>query len=201
MPAKPRTEDPQRLEAILDAAQAVFIREGYAAATTDGIAREARASKTTLYRLFGSKEALFQTLLSRRLSAGGTVAPLDPDAPADQVLRQLVLGVLAGVTAPDAIALVRIAIAEAVRFPALKAVMAQSLRYGAVTAWLESRRARGEMTFDDAEATAVMLIAMAQGDWTVRALYGLLDAPSPTEMAAHADRVAVMFLAAVSRVR
>lgn len=201
MPEKTRAARERRIDEILDAALAVFRERGFSGATTDEIARQARASKTTLYNLLGNKETLFRTLLARRMAAPEIAGVrLDPETPPETVLSRLALAVLQGVTSPDAAALVRVAIAEAARFPELRRVMAEGLRYEHLAAYLEACRARGLMAFADADQAATMFIAMAQGDWTVRALYGLLDAPAPAPAAleAHATLATKMFLTAVA---
>lgn len=48
----------RRAQQLLDAAAAVFSRTGYAAASTNAIAREAGVSPGTLYQFFPNKEAL-----------------------------------------------------------------------------------------------------------------------------------------------
>lgn len=52
-------------ERILDAATAVFAREGFDRANMDVIAAEAQATKPTLYARFGSKEGLFRAAVQR----------------------------------------------------------------------------------------------------------------------------------------
>ncbi|MBD0354642.1 MAG: helix-turn-helix transcriptional regulator, partial [Rubrobacteraceae bacterium] len=44
---------------ILDGARRVFLRDGFAGASTDDIAAEAGVSKRTLYAYYPSKEDLF----------------------------------------------------------------------------------------------------------------------------------------------
>ncbi|MGF1465781.1 MAG: TetR/AcrR family transcriptional regulator [Sandaracinaceae bacterium] len=58
----------QRREAILDAAERVFTRDGVAAATMEGISEEAEVSKGTLYLYFASKDDLFLALADRSLT-------------------------------------------------------------------------------------------------------------------------------------
>lgn len=198
MAAKARKDDEDRIAQILDAAQAVFVARGFSGATTDEIARVAQASKTTLYALFGSKEALFRDLMARRLAPPDPAAfALDASRPPQEAIRCFVLGVLRSVTSPEAAALVRIAIAEAARFPELRKIMAERLRYDGLAAYLKACRRKGLMAFKDADAASAMLVAMAQGDWTVRALYGLAEDSTPAKLEAHATLATEMFLAAV----
>jgi AcrR family transcriptional regulator len=61
------TAAPYRIatDRILDAATAVFAREGFDRANMDVIAAEAAATKPTLYSRFGSKESLFKAAVER----------------------------------------------------------------------------------------------------------------------------------------
>ena len=51
--------------AILDAAEALFITEGYERASVDAIAARAQVSKRTVYDHFGDKETVFLRVLER----------------------------------------------------------------------------------------------------------------------------------------
>ncbi len=56
----------QTREHILDIAEQLFNIQGYTAVGVDLIAAQARVSKTSLYRLFGSKHQLISAVLGRR---------------------------------------------------------------------------------------------------------------------------------------
>ena len=90
----------------------------------DAIAREAGASKATLYAYFASKEDLFGAVVAReseRFAQGFSAGELDPGdveasliAIADRFLRLLL--------SPEVIAINRIIIGEVARFPVLAEV-------------------------------------------------------------------------------
>ena len=71
-----------RVDAILDAADAVFLEMGYAAATTNHVAARAGTSIGSLYRFFPDKEAILVALAQRygeRMRAiAREVTPPDP---------------------------------------------------------------------------------------------------------------------------
>src|SRR5689334_472794 len=52
-------------EQILEGAQRVFLRDGFAAASTDMLAKEAGVSKRTLYAYYPGKEELFVDVVRR----------------------------------------------------------------------------------------------------------------------------------------
>ena len=68
-------------ERILEAAARVYAHHGYRGATTRLIANEAGVNEATLFRTFGSKDALFQELALGQAEA--TIVPELPDVPAD----------------------------------------------------------------------------------------------------------------------
>jgi AcrR family transcriptional regulator len=75
-------------ERILDASLKLFAQKGFAGTTTKDIARKARVNEVTLFRVFGSKKAIFIATVSERLpvaQAGRTVS-FDVDRPADELL-------------------------------------------------------------------------------------------------------------------
>lgn len=55
----------KKKQAILTAAKAIFLSEGYTATSMDVIAAEAKLTKQTLYRYFPSKFELFQATLEK----------------------------------------------------------------------------------------------------------------------------------------
>ncbi len=84
-PVKPtrRYDSPRRREQaaatrleILDAAERLFVRDGYAATTMAAIAREARVALKTVYVAFETKSGLLRTLWNHRLRAGQEDVPV-----------------------------------------------------------------------------------------------------------------------------
>ena len=110
---------------ILDGARRVFLREGFAAASTDVIAREAGVSKRTLYAYYPSKEELFADVL-RKLTIENpqtrvldSVRSINPGSTQElqEVLTRLAEKLMATVMRPDYLALLRTIIADSHRFP------------------------------------------------------------------------------------
>lgn len=63
----------QTREAILDAARARFLDDGYTAATIASIAADAGVSVDTIYKTFGSKAGLVRAIYERGLAGQGEV--------------------------------------------------------------------------------------------------------------------------------
>src|SRR5262245_43838549 len=110
-----------KAESILAAAKQSFLAAGFGAVSMDTIAREAGVSKATVYAHFAGKEELFGAVVGReceRYLARFSPGELDPR---DVRGSLSVLGrrFLELILSPDGIALHRIILAEATRFPML----------------------------------------------------------------------------------
>ncbi len=106
---------------ILDTATGLFARQGYAATSIEQVAAAAGAGKQTIYRRYASKEDLFKAVITA-LSAPFIAAIEDSRiASADPLtaLRETCRATLDFAARPDVVAVYRILIAEAQRFPAL----------------------------------------------------------------------------------
>jgi AcrR family transcriptional regulator len=62
-------------QSILDAAQAVFLEKGYAAATMPAIAKSAGIALDTVYATVGKKASLFRLLVETAISGRDTAVP------------------------------------------------------------------------------------------------------------------------------
>ncbi len=62
-----RAEKEQRREEIVDAAEVVFMRQGYGAAKMEDVARQARISRALVYLYFRNKEDLYFAICVRAL--------------------------------------------------------------------------------------------------------------------------------------
>jgi AcrR family transcriptional regulator len=61
---------------VLDAAEALFIRDGYAATTITAIAAEADVAVQTVYAVFGTKRAILAELLDLRIAGDDRLIPV-----------------------------------------------------------------------------------------------------------------------------
>jgi AcrR family transcriptional regulator len=106
---------------ILDAARRVFLERGLAGASMDEIAGRACAGKPTIYARFPSKEALFTAVVMQSVAANiARYEALTPTgATIEDRLEGVAVAVLQWILVSDAIRLMRVAIAEAPRFPDL----------------------------------------------------------------------------------
>jgi TetR/AcrR family transcriptional regulator of autoinduction and epiphytic fitness len=122
--ADPVNASERKRAAIVEAACAEFLREGYAASSMDEIARRAGVSKPTIYKHFGNKERLFLAVIGGELTkvyAG--VDPKSANLTAAPDLRAALIDFMMAwtrrVLREDFAALRRLVIAEVGRFPQL----------------------------------------------------------------------------------
>nr|WP_047167463.1 TetR/AcrR family transcriptional regulator [Sphingomonas sp. Y57] len=197
-PGRRETKRLDRREAIIDVARAYFLEHGYAATAMSGIAATIGGSKATLWSYFPSKEALFEAVLDRATTRfrERIVSVLVPEADFETTLRSFCRHFLEKVTNPESIALHRLIVAEAGRFPEIGEMF---YRRGPNTMirllgdFIELGMARGKLRTDDPVNVAKLLLALClQGDHQ-QLLLGLVQRVDAERIAATAD-TAVDFL-------
>ncbi|WP_161880658.1 TetR/AcrR family transcriptional regulator [Deinococcus alpinitundrae] len=111
---------------IMAAARQLFLAQGYERTSTETIRQAAGISKQTLYVYFPSKVELLSAVVTEEL-AGFTLAQLRPAPTTLSELRAQLLGLAQGFTRqmmqPDALALLRLLIGEAVHLPELRGTL------------------------------------------------------------------------------
>jgi TetR/AcrR family transcriptional repressor of mexJK operon len=170
--------------AIVEAALDVFLREGFARASVDSIAAEAGVSKRTIYNHYGDKENLFLSVIGDTYDAliSGVVDLMDKylaDLPDDQVEAGIVgfsraIAMFAART-PRRSAMIRLMMAEAPYFPALREVQARPRSItGAIAERLTKLAARGLLDVPEPVEAANHLFALTMGQINNRTLWGAL---------------------------
>lgn len=116
-------------------AAVLFLRDGFAATSIEGIAVAARVSKRTLYARFAAKDAVFVAVVQRLVGIWitGFDAALDGASTLEAALMAAGQRMLAVALTPSALALHRLVVAEAARFPQL----AEALRDGGSRSGIE----------------------------------------------------------------
>ena len=190
-----------KAESILAAARRAFLAGGFGAVSMDAIAREAGASKATLYAYFSGKEELFGAVvaeMAERYFRGFSASALDPlDVRAS--LTVLARQFLDLVLSPDAIALNRILIGEVTRFPALGAVFWEAgpaRTRVQIETFLRRANSAGSLAIDDPREAAEQFVSLARGEIHLRHLLRLEPAVTPVATAAAAERAVETFLRA-----
>lgn len=197
MSSATRTVSERKRTAILESAERIFLRNGFADTNLDDVAADAHASKVTIYSHFGSKEGLFVAVIhgvvARRSAVDPAPDPL-PTAGLASALTTLANGIVETVRDPVVVGLRRLLIAEQPRHPSL----ASAWRAATVNATVDELAAhftalqrRGLLRPFPAASVARQFLWMLIGD----ALDGgLLDPSSRQPPARSTARSAVEFL-------
>lgn len=189
---------------ILDAARSVFLECGLVGASIDEIARIARAGKPTIYARFPTKEALFAAVALR--NAANVRAGFESQTPTGATLEQRLVNVatdmLKRLLVSDVIDFMRLAVAEARRFPELANVgrMARERGLQAVASVLrevaqsDEIRAYPAFATQRLTATTELFIDLVMGRLLMRALFGESLRVLRAEMKGHVSRSVAFFL-------
>lgn len=190
-----------RRATILAVAARSFLDNGYAGTSMSAIAATLGGSKTTLWRYFPSKEALFAAVLDHATTAyrAHLSQIMDPSGDLRQTLSNLCVGLLEKITSAEAVALHRLVVAEAGRFPEMGQIFFErgprTTRL-LVARFLEGAMTRGLLRPDDPVIAARNLITLALSGCHQQILWGRIDAATPDRIAADADRAVDLFLRA-----
>jgi AcrR family transcriptional regulator len=190
--------DARRTE-ILEAVQGVLRARGFAGTSMLAVATAARASKETLYRLFGDRRGLFTALV--RHNAGTVnaelVQALSSDRPPEEVLPQLGRGLAALLFGDRSVTINRAAIADASAAGELGEILAAAGRGTTgplIIRYLEAQQARGRLEFPSIEEAFEVFLGLLLRDRQVRRLLDVLPPPTQAEIDELADRATVYFM-------
>lgn len=137
---RPRLGRPQARHAgdvdkrILAAATALFLEQGFNRASLDQVAANAHVGKTTLYSRYETKEALFETFINH--AAADILDGINPECvqgTLEHRLSEAGIALAHATLTPFVLAIMRITLAETVRFPEL-ASKTYHLGFGACVA-------------------------------------------------------------------
>lgn len=165
----------------------------------DAIAAKADVSKQTIYNHFHSKDELFKAIIADMTSA--LVVPLGISEAAgstpDRILRAFSQELLELMLKPSSLALHRLIVAEAERFPELGADLfaagaAKLIRM--LADYLAWETGRGRLDVPEPERTAEFFIGMLSGRVQLRALLGVQKTLSPAELQARVEHAVAAFM-------
>lgn len=192
--------------AIVQAATELFLRQGYDGTSTDQIAAAAAVSKQTVYNQFHDKQTLFHDIILGVTATAERFAVELPNSVSgvrttedlETAIRALARRYLATVMNPRVLALRRLMIGEAHRFPRLAADYYERGPARVLTALAEvfDRLAdRGLLTVPDPAVAAEHFAFLVLGRPLDHGMFHVETNPAPAELDASADRAVTLFLA------
>jgi AcrR family transcriptional regulator len=165
---------PERRRRIIEGAAEIFVRDGYEGASMSHIAAAANVSKGTLYNYFPSKQALFAAFVRQRCNRlvdevfGETESNLDLAGDLTRIGR-IMLNVM---VSPDGLAMYRVVVMEASKFPELAAAFYNAgprVMVARMADWLTRQAAAGALHVPDPLFAAEQFFALTQARVLMRA--------------------------------
>ncbi|MCF3946813.1 TetR/AcrR family transcriptional regulator [Acidiphilium sp. AL] len=181
---------------LIKAAERVFLRHGYHAATMDDVAGAAGMSKRTLYQLVQSKEELFTALLARHNEPFDFSIHTEGRTPED-VLFDVLARWAHHVLSPSTVSLLRLIMAEYIHGRTLSRLLDRESAKpckDVLQGFLAGCAAAGTLDVRDPEEAAQMLYGMAIGKIHMQMLLGIGKTPSRVELEARIRRAICLFL-------
>ena len=190
-----------RREAILDAAQASFMEHGYAGTSMSGIAAMLGGSKGTLWSYFPSKDVLFAAMVDRAVQAVRQQFSLilNPHDDVGTALRHFAREFLQTITAPPALALHRLVISEANRFPETGRIFherASGRTRELLADYLAGAMERGFLRRADPLLAAYQLLGLCMTGCHQQLMLGLIAKPTPALIERDAETSVATFMLA-----
>lgn len=188
-----------RRQAMIDAAAAVFFEQGFERASLSAIVRRSGGSLSTLYQLFGSKEGLFEAMVTQRCAEimEPLTAPHLPDQCPRETLTRIARGLMGVLMDPEAQGLWRMVMGEGIKFPRLPEIY---FRCGpdplqaAMIRYLGDLHERGVVQCPDVGAVVNAFCGMMQSDLFYRTVTGMRPIPDNSEIERHVQKVVDLFL-------
>jgi AcrR family transcriptional regulator len=193
--------DEETRRIIYDAARHEFAASGYAATSTEMVARRAGISTKTLYRLVPNKAALFESMVSDRLDRLALALDITLSAGDEADIETALttaLMVCAEVSLDaEVVSLQRFVLQEASQFSDLATTFYRNgvtRLIGALADWLRIQVRRGKLKLDDPVEAAGILIGMVASAPQRAAIYGGVPLPSRPQIERRVKSCAALFL-------
>lgn len=197
----PRSQE--KCRAIIDAAQSLFLESGFGATSMDAVADKAGVSKRTVYSHFDSKTMLFGNVMTNMCTLMGSGDTSFHDSPPEATevgeyilcdlpdvdIRETLMIIgrrfLALITQPESVALFRVVIAEADRFPELGDAF---FKHGPqpltnrLAGLFEEQHEAGALAIDDAYKAAWRFLSLVKEPIHMNILLGQAETPTDAEI-------------------
>ncbi|MES2258339.1 MAG: TetR/AcrR family transcriptional regulator [Pseudomonadota bacterium] len=167
-PGRPTADEGDKLrEWLIITALNSFMQRGFEGVSVESIARDAKLAKITIYRQFGDKKALFLEAVShaQRSVRGQLMESIDLEGAPDEVLRNIIRRLRDVTSHPDYLAVLRLVISEAPRFPETGEAFLQQTDYatGPIVAYLDRLSDEGVISVENTHHAALQLGVLAMG--------------------------------------
>ncbi len=178
---RPSQEEALRRDArLVDIAAAMFMERGFDGTTVDAVAEAASIGKATLYARYRDKGELFVAVFRRQIDRW--LADTASDVPAagervEDVLLAMGRRMVAAALTPEAVAIKRIVMAQATRFPDIALLVHREgwqRSNASVAAVLAHFASDGQIAVTDGELAADLFLSLILGRQTRLAMLGIV---------------------------
>jgi AcrR family transcriptional regulator len=197
----PAEDESAKRRQIVAGARAVFLAQGFDAASMNDISRAAGVSKGTLYVYFKDKEQLFEAIVEQecQMQAEG-IFELDPDQhDVRDVLQRLGVAYVKFLCRPEKASAIRIVIAISERMPELGRKFYENgpaRGIAKLAAYIAAQVDAGVLVVEDCEVAAAQLMEACQAFFFKSMVFNFVREPSPQQIE-RVVRIAIdVFLAA-----
>tara|TARA_R110000868_G_scaffold218576_1_gene468866 strand:+ start:5520 stop:6164 length:645 start_codon:yes stop_codon:yes gene_type:complete len=170
---------------IIHAASLVFLEQGFNNANMAQIAKKAQVSKQTLYTNFGSKENLFDQVITYIFrDIKNTFEPPKKDCTPQEEFTYFIVNLLRPVFSKEGICLHRLAIAESYNNPKLSKIYLSRIErlISKISARISHLESIGLIKVNDNSQAAQDLIYSCKGITHTKLLCGYIDSVSADEI-------------------
>jgi len=200
-PAAPADDDSAKRRQIIEGARAVFLAQGFDAASMNDIARAAGVSKGTLYVYFKHKEQLFEAIVEQECQAQAEgIFDFDPDDhDVEAVLTRLGFVYIGFLCRPEKASAIRAVIAIAERMPELGRKFYESgpaKGIAKLAAYIAAQVEAGVLAVEDCEVAAAQLMEAYQAMLFKSMVFNFVREPSPQQIERVVPIAVKVFLAA-----
>jgi len=194
---------PDKAAAVLAGAREIFLAHGFTASTTDMIQQAAAVSKSTVYTHYPNKEALFTAVVESECEFSlATIRKLEfSNDCLESILGEVARAYLEIVLSPRTLALYRVVVAEAPRFPELARrfyIAGPGAMNSIVAELLDGALSKDELDFSSVgrDAAAALFVNMVRGEAQMQCLTHPNSQPSAAQRDRWANEAVASFLRA-----
>ncbi|MBL8523663.1 MAG: TetR/AcrR family transcriptional regulator [Betaproteobacteria bacterium] len=202
-PAEPTTmRDGQRMhrcQRFVEVAEQLFLERGFAGTSVNEVVRLAGGSLATLYTEFGTKEQLFEAVMSRRVANlfSNALGGASRTRPIEAELLQLAKRFQDHMLAEQALAIYRLAVHEGPKFPSVrKAILVNGLTafLDRLASYFNELGQTGRLQIDSPHRAAEDFLTLVQGQLRTIAACGDVDQISAKQRNDHVKHAVRSFL-------
>jgi TetR/AcrR family transcriptional regulator, mexJK operon transcriptional repressor len=203
-PAKPgpgRPKDPEKRQAVLDAAKRLFPKFGFDGVSMEAIAAEAGVSKLTVYSHYGDKDALFTATIRAKCEEmlPPTLFQAAEKGPIRRQLTSIARAFFALVTSPEAIGMQRVMstlMDTNSRLPQMFWEAGPQRVHDGFAEFLRTRIAAGQLEITDVDRASSQFFCLLKGELHARLVCGCPGDFGERDVAAHIQATVDLFLRA-----